>query len=191
MKSSDRPVIACKACGGPKPRIAGRRYCDRCRETVCPECKSYGGHHNAQCLWIYRARLVLRAHYQGLMPTKMPYRGVVSREDIRALYEAHRARAVRFAHSLGANGDSDDIVQDVILYLIERQDFLGKPPSKAYLFTAVKHAVRCRGRSSYIQRTVWAGTQELVELEEREYAYAHGRPRTPEVTFAEIPEPVA
>lgn len=170
----------CRGCGVELGHDDGsnRTYCDRCRETVCPECLSYGGHHNVQCLWIHRARRRLRAHYQGLGPTKMPYQGVVSREDIRALYETHREGAVRFAHSLGANGDSEDLVQDVTLYLIERQDYLSQPPSKAYLFTAVRHAVMNRFQTSYVQRTVLADTQELVDIEEMQYAFEHGRPRT-------------
>lgn len=173
----------CKACGGPKPPIAGVRYCDRCRETVCPECRSFGGHHNVQCLWLHRARRVLRAHYQGLGPSRMPYRGVVTLEDIRQLYERWRLPAVRFAESLGANGDSEDLVHDCVLWLIERQDFLKAPPTKAYLFTSVKRAVMERARGSYLQRTVWADAQELVQLEEMTYALEHGRPRTPEVSL--------
>lgn len=176
----------CRACGEVLERPGSRRYCARCRATVCPECKSYGGHHNVQCLWIHRARRVLRAHYQGLGPTKMPYQGVVSREDIRTLYEAQRASAIRFAHSLGANGDSEDLVHDVILWLIERQDYLKAPPTKAYLFTSVKRAVMERARGSYVQRTVWVDPQELVSLEEMIYALEHGRARTPEVS---LPEP--
>jgi Sigma-70 region 2 len=180
-----RPAL-CKACGAPR-ESRPRLYCDRCREAVCPECRSYGGHHTQGCLWIHRARLVLRRHYQGLSPSKRPYRGVVSREDIGALYEAYQPQAIRLAHALGANGDSEDCVHDVTLWLIERQDYLQSPPTKAYFLTAVKRAVLERARTSYIQRTVWADYDELVNLEAMEYAHAHGRARPPAVT---LPEPV-
>ena len=174
--------LPCRACGAPR-EDRQRRYCDRWRETVCPECRSYGGHHNVHCLWIHRARRILRAHYQGLSPSKRPYQGVVSREDIRTLYAAHRDRAIRLAHRMGANGDSEDCVHDVVLRLIERQDSLKAPPTRAYFFTAVRRAVLERFRSSYIQRTVWADPAELVDLEEMQYALEHGRPRTPEVSL--------
>ena len=66
----------------------------------------------------------------------------------------------------------------MILWLIERQDYLKAPPTKAYLFVAVKRAVMERARSSYIERTVWADSQALVDLEEMRYAHEHGRART-------------
>jgi DNA-directed RNA polymerase specialized sigma24 family protein len=117
-------------------------------------------------------------------PPKTPYQGVVSRDDIRALYETHRANAIRYAHFLGANGDSEDLVHDVVLWLIERQDFLKAPRTKAYLFVAVKREVQQRGRGSYVQRTILCTDAQLVDIEAMEYAHEHGRPRTPEVTLA-------
>jgi hypothetical protein len=63
---------------------------------------------------------------------------------------ALRAAAIRFAEKLGANGDSEDIVHDCTLWLIERQDFIKAPPTKAYFFTAVKRAVLERARGSYL-----------------------------------------
>jgi DNA-directed RNA polymerase specialized sigma24 family protein len=112
---------------------------------------------------------------------------VVSREDIRALYAAHRDQAIRLAHRLGANGDSEDCVHDVVLWLIERQDYLEAPPTRAYFFTAVRRAVLERFRSSYVQRTVWVDPPELVDLEAMQYALEHGRPRTPEVSLPAPP----
>jgi hypothetical protein len=163
--------------------VAGRRYCDRCLETICPECRHAGGTHGAWCLYLQRARLVLRRHFQGLMPPRTPYRGVVSREDIRALYEAHREAAIRFAHRLGANGDAEDLVHDVVLYLIERLDFLAQPPTRAYFWMSIRHAVQAWRRSSYVARTLWADHHELADLEEREAAIARGRPRPPLVSL--------
>jgi hypothetical protein len=178
--STPRP---CRGCGvelGAESRHGRRYYCDRCRETVCPECQSFGGRHHVSCLWIHRARRVLKAHYQGLAPTTMPYQGVVSRQDIQALYETYRAPAIRYAHRLGANGDSEDVVHNVILWLIERQDFLARPPSKRYLFIMVRHAVVDRTRGLW--RTVWADPQELVEVEAMQYRREHGRvPAMPRV----------
>jgi hypothetical protein len=180
-----RPCRACREELGP----GHHHYCDRCREVVCPECKTYGGRHHAACLWLHRARRVLRAHYQGLGPTKMPYQGVVRLEDIQVLYETYRASAVRYAHRLGANGDSEDLVHDVVLWLIERQDYLKQASiTKAYFFTSVRRAVLERARGTYMQRTVWVDAQGLVDLEAMTYAQEHGRARTPEVT---LPEPIS
>lgn len=177
----------CKACGGPKPPVAGRRYCDRCLENLCPECRHAGGTHGAWCLWLQRARRVLREHYQGLMPSRRPRVGVVSRRDIERLYEAHREAGVRYARRLGADGVAEDIVHDAVLYLIERQDFLARPPTKGYLFAAIRHGVMAWARSSYVTRTLWADEAGLVDLEEREHALARGRPRPPLVTMGEEP----
>jgi hypothetical protein len=86
-----------------------------------------------------------------------------------------------------SNGDSEDPVHDCVLWLIERQEFLQAPPTKAYLFPSVKSAVMARARGSYIQRTVAVTPEELVDIEEQRYAFEHGRARTPEVT---LPEPM-
>jgi DNA-directed RNA polymerase specialized sigma24 family protein len=48
---------------------------------------------------------------------------------------------------LRLNADSEDLVHDVVLWLIERQDYLKAPPKKTYLFTSVKRAVMDVARS--------------------------------------------
>ena len=94
---------------------------------------------------------------------------MVSRDDIRALYAAHRDQAIRLADRMGANGDSEDCVHNVVLWLIERQDYLKEPPTPAYFFTAVRRAVLERFRTSYIQRIVGMDPVVLGQVGPLEY----------------------
>lgn len=83
-------------------------------------------------------------------------------------------------------------MQDVFLYFIERRDELQEVPTLGYVLTATRHQAYAWLRPIVRQRTLAMDPADLVHLEAMLYALEHGRPHTPEVTFAEqLPEPVA
>jgi DNA-directed RNA polymerase specialized sigma24 family protein len=118
-------------------------------------------------------------------------RGVVSDVDIITVFVQFRARAVRVARGIAGDLFAEDVVQDVFLYLIERRDELKQVPTIGYVLKAVRHAAYGRLRLASYQRTVMVDAVDLLHIEALMYALEHGRPRTPEVTFAGLPEPVA
>ena len=87
-----------------------------------------GGKHGARCLYNRRQR----------RPGLTTRYGVVSEQEILELYLEHRAHAVQLARRI-VGADAEDVVHDVMLYLLEKRDYLRDAPGAAYFLTAVKN----------------------------------------------------
>src|SRR5206468_6104879 len=74
-------------------------FCETCRAQQCPECRVYGGPHGAKCLYDRRRR----------RPGLTERYGVVTEQDVLALYLEHREHAVRIAQRL-VGADAEDAV---------------------------------------------------------------------------------
>ncbi len=121
--------LSCRACGVDLGQGGSRRlFCETCWAKACPECGVRGGHPQGKCRYSRRRRR------PGLITR---YR-VVSEQSILALYLAHRTQAVRLARGI-AGVDAEDVVHDVVTWLLEKRDYLPRTPGAAYFFTAVKH----------------------------------------------------
>jgi hypothetical protein len=128
-------------------------YCEACRAEQCPECRTYGGRHGEKCLYERRRR----------RPGLTTVHNLVSEEDVISLYVEHRAYAVRLARAI-VGSEAEDIVQDVVTYLLEKRDYLTAVPGKAYFFQAVKHTALRRLRYAWHRYTVFLDPEDAEAM---------------------------
>lgn len=150
-------VRPCHGCGDDLGHGHNRSYCDTCRADQCPGCKRFAGQHEAKC--DYRTR---RRH----APSLTEYRGVVTEADVVAVYLEHGAKAVRLARSICGTLHAEDVVHDLVLYLLEKRDYLRFPPNEAYVLRAVKHGALRKLIYGWHRYTVAMDPEDLAIAEQ-------------------------
>jgi hypothetical protein len=90
---------------------------------------------------------------------------LVSEEDIVALYLEHRAYAIRLAHGI-VGAEAEDIVHDVVTYMLEKREYLTAVPSRSYFLRAVKHGALRRLRYAWHRYTVFMDPDDLLIAEQ-------------------------
>jgi hypothetical protein len=180
----------CQGCGLTIPAGKGR-YCADCRLTACPECRRIRGAHGAQCRYEQR---------QHRAPPEVVDEGDrITDDDVVALFLAYGRQARFLARHYGPPGEVDDVIGDVIAYLLGRKAFVSHRRSvAAYFLAAVKNMAIRRWRYSYLKSFILADEHGLMlaELKHRrlEYgkrAYSNERPNTPTPMEGWQREPVA
>ena len=152
-----------------------RQFCEPCWAQECPECGVRGGRHQRSCLYEQRQR----------RPGLTEFYGVVTEQDIIALYLEHREHAVRIARRI-VGADAEDVVHDVTLYLLEKRDYLRDAPGRGYFLTAVKHTALRRLLYAWARLVVAVDPETLVIIEQMTHL-SRGRPTE---TKVRLPEPV-
>lgn len=145
----------CRGCASVLPTRYGL-YCRACQAQQCPECRVLAGRHGARCLYERRRR----------RPGLTALHNVVSQEEIAALYLAHRARAVRVAARICGPAFAEDVVHDVVLYLLEKRALLKDAPGRGYFLTAVKHGATRRLLYAWERLTVRMDPDALIIAEQ-------------------------
>src|SRR5439155_16839520 len=105
-----------------------------------------GGRHQRSCLYEQRQR----------RPGLTEFYGVVTEQDIIALYLEHREHAVRIARRI-VGADTEDVVHDVTLYLLEKRDYLRDAPGRGYFLRAVKNTA--------VRRLLYAWSRYVVAMD--------------------------
>lgn len=77
--------------------------------------------------------------------------------------------------------EEEGVVQDVVLYLLEKRNYLKTVPGKAYLLRAVKHTALRRLLSAAARYTVFMDPESLLIAERKMYAVEHGQPNADKV----------
>src|SRR5262245_29858352 len=144
----------CRDCGADLGH-SGRLICATCRTTTCPECGVRGGRHRGSCRYTQRRR----------RPGLTTRYGVVTEQAILDLYLAHRAQAVRLARGI-VGTEAEDIVHDVVTWLLEKRDYLPHTPGARYFFTAVKHTALRRLLYAWARYVVAVDPAMLVLIEQ-------------------------
>src|SRR5262245_15768412 len=153
-------VGICRGCGTRCQPRGKQHYCAACRASRCPECRRYGGQHRESCLYEQRQRHA---------PRLTTYRGLVTAYDILTMYVEHKARAVRTAQSIVGAVHAEDVVQDVVLYMFEKRDYLEPGPLTAYFFTAVRTTAFRRRHYAWERYVVPMDPEDLVLAEQAMY----------------------
>jgi hypothetical protein len=131
-------------------------FCEECRAQQCPECRTLAGRHGAKCLYARRQR----------RPGLSEYVGVVTEADIVALFETHRAKAVRVAEHICGRVEGEDVVSDVVAWLLEHRDYLQRTPGPAYFFQAVTNNALRRRLYAWARYVVAMDPETLVIVEQ-------------------------
>jgi len=110
----------------------------------------------------------------------------VSEQEILDLYLAHRAQAVRLVYGI-VGAEAEDVVHDVITYLLEKRDYLPHTPGARYFFTAVKHTALRRLLYAWARYVVAVDPAMLILIEQIVHPSRRLRPNH----TVRLPEPVA
>ncbi len=130
------------------------RHCLACRTRQCSTCQRYGGEHTAACpVGAGRGRVAL------------PYRGVVSEQELLDLYEQVRARATRIAARICGLA-APDAVQDTAAYLWRRRDTL-TAVSPGFFIMAVQQRASSYRRSWWGRHARALGPDGVAALQRR------------------------
>jgi hypothetical protein len=165
----------CRGCGVELGHGTRRFFCEACWAQQCPECGVRAGRHHRLCRYETRRR----------RPGLTEYQGIVSEQDILDLYLAHGPRAVRIARSICGDLSAEDVVQDVTLYLLEKREYLQRPPGETYFLKAVTRAALRTLLNAWARYRVAMDPQDLVIAEQM---MARGLTSENKVR---LPEPVA
>jgi hypothetical protein len=148
----------CRGCGAELGRgVHQRRFCEACRAQRCPECGGQGGRHLRTCLYEQRQRRSPPTHH-----------GLVTEQDIVAIYLAHRAKAIHIARKI-CHHDAEDVVHDTTIYMLEKRDVLRPPTLKQYFFQAVWNAARRRRLYFWARYVVAMDPDDLILAEQAMY----------------------
>lgn len=131
-------------------------YCAVCRARKCPECNRFGGRHQPSCRYLRRRR-------RPRTPRK--FVGGVTEGDILSLAAACRAEAHRTARAIVGRAEADDIVQDVLVSILQRRDYLRPPLGRAYLLSAVRQHALWTAQRPWAWRRVAVDPAVLTGLE--------------------------
>jgi DNA-directed RNA polymerase specialized sigma24 family protein len=118
----------------------------------------------------------------------MTFYGVVTEQDIVELFEAHRATARRLAERICGPLEGEDVVSDVVAWLLEHRDYLQSPPGVAYFFQAVTNNARRRLLYAWARYVVAMDQGDLVLAEQAMEGQRRGNGVEP---LVRLPEPVA
>jgi len=140
-------------------------FCEACRAQQCPECGTRAGRHGPRCLYERRQR----------RPGLRKYVGVVTEAHIVALYQAHRAHAIRIARPI-VGADAEDVVHSVVVYLLERRDYLTAPPGEGYFLTAVRNTALRSLLYAWARFTVFMDPDDLIVAEQMMHPTRRARP---------------
>jgi hypothetical protein len=153
--------------GGRAPsgqRPASLRYCLACREAFCTTCQRRGGTHRDDCP-------------RGRPPRERPVFGIVSAEDVAALYVEHYAALVRVAARYYAPIGAKDCVQDVTEWLLAHRAYLDRPLTAALFFAAVRNRALREWHYGRVMFEQPLDPDDLLAVEERLDAERWGHPR--------------
>jgi hypothetical protein len=163
-----RATVACWGCGA-EVGVARRhrRYCEACRAQRCPECQRYASQHAARCRFQRRRRRPGRQRY-----------GVVTVEHILDLFVRLRAPSVRLAEGIAGRLHGEDVVSEVVTYLLEHRDFLRQPPPPRYFLTAVRNTALRRLLYAWSRYVVAMDPEDLVLAEQAMEGQRRGQAST-------------
>jgi DNA-directed RNA polymerase specialized sigma24 family protein len=113
-----------------------------------------------------RHRRTSRYEYRRCRPGLTQRYGVVTDEHLITLWAENRAKAVRIAEFICSRAEAEDIVSEVMLYLLEHRDFLKAPPGRAYFFKTVTNAARRRHLYAWARHVVAMDSHDLLIAEE-------------------------
>lgn len=157
----------CRGCGEDLGDDTRHAYCEACRAKCCPECNAYAGRHARACQYETRRR----------RPGLTEYHGVVTEQEILAVYLAHGPTAVRLARRICGAADAEDILQNVTLYLLEKRDYFYVAPGATYFLKAVRHTARRVRHYAWARYRVAMDPADLV-LAEQAMARGASSPHT-------------
>jgi hypothetical protein len=157
-----RPPRRCEHCHGAEGLASGARFCEACRAQRCSNCQRVGRHHPdcyravvrlcASCGAAPRAyqELCASCHERNLCPTcgrrwkthphvhpparvRAAFVGAVTAAELEQVYcETWGAAVGRAAQIVGA-ANAPDAVQNAVIGLLKRRDYL-RPPATSGLF---------------------------------------------------------
>ena len=150
----------------------GPQRCEACRSVRCGKCGAPRGRHFRLCSMLRPRQcracggvLAAEDRERNALRCRACQPNVVTDEELAALYQASRARALRFAISEAGPEEAEDLVQIAITSLVIGRAALTSPLTEGLLVHAVKYAVgNWRGRAWGRRMTVLSPRQiEVLE----------------------------
>lgn len=134
------------------------------------------GRHLQSCRYLERKR----------RPGLTIVHGVVTEQEIVDLWLAQRARAIRIARPIVGEADAEDVVSDVVLFLLRKRVYLKAHLGPAYFLTAVRNGALRKRLYAWARYVVAMDPEDLVIAEQMTHP---ARTRTSDSTVR-LPEPV-